>query len=41
MSAGKLLKLLLLVFVHDFELGVDDVALIFPWAFFLRAGLRT
>jgi hypothetical protein len=36
-----LLKLLFLVFVHDFELGVDDVALVFAWAFFLRVGLGT
>src|ERR1043166_3330780 len=37
---GKLLKLFLLVFVHDFELGVDDVALVFPRTFVLRTGLR-
>src|SRR3954470_21765214 len=39
-ASGKLLKLFLFVFVHDFELGVDDVALVFAWAFFLRVGLR-
>src|SRR6476661_2517460 len=35
------MSLLLLVFVHDFELGVDDVALVFARAFFLGPGLRT
>src|SRR5438067_9685026 len=32
-------SLLLLIFVHDFELGVDDIALVLPWTFFLRTGL--